>query len=400
MYVDITTNFAVKLVVMFPRSLTPPRTAFFLFGPRGTGKSTWLRQRFPDAHVVDLLPPDRALEYGKDPALLRREVERLPRGRWVVLDEVQRAPLLLDQVHFLMESQGHKRFVLTGSSARKLRRGASNLLAGRAVLRRMHPLTAAETGHAVTAAQAMRFGLMPLSVTASSDAEREEYLQSYVTTYLAEEIKAEGLVRDAGTFARFLDVASLAAGQRVNMARLASDAQVSRETVRSYFSIFEDTLLGTWLPAYRPRAKVKEVAARKFYWFDSGVLHAAAGGFRQPLPADWNGVLLEHWIHHEIRAFLDYSRSRGEFGYWRTPGGSEVDFVWWYGDRIVSVEVKASHRFKPGFLAGTAALASGKTLRSSWLVYLGDRELTDGGVRILPVATFLRRLHRGDVLGT
>jgi predicted AAA+ superfamily ATPase len=145
---------------------------------------------------------------------------------------------------------------------------------------------------------------------------------------------------------------------------------------------------------------VKEVASPKFYWFDAGVLHAAAGGFRQPLPSDWNGTLLEHWIHHEIRSFLDYSRSRGDLGYWRTPSGSEVDFLWWYGETMVAVEVKAGRRYKPEFRAGIRSLSEGKKLRSSWIVYLGDRELKDDRTWVMPARSFLRRLHAGEVLGT
>lgn len=385
---------------MFQRDLKLPAQAFFLFGPRGTGKSTWLRTQLPQAKVIDLLPPGTTLEYQKDPALLRREVEALSARNWVVVDEVQRVPQLLDEVHFLMENRGYRKFVLTGSSARKLRRGGTNLLAGRALLRRLYPLNAHETAFSVAPEQVLRYGMMPLSVTAADNMLREEYLSSYVTTYLNEEIKFEGLVRDAGSFARFLDVASLAAGQRVNLSNLARDAQVTRDTVRSYFSIFEDTLIGSWLPAWRPRAKVKEVALPKFYWFDCGVLHAAAGGFRQPLPADWNGILFEHWIHHEIQSFLHYARSRGDLGYWRTPSGSEVDFVWWYGKTMVAVEVKASRRFKPEFLSGIRSLGEGQKLRSSWVVYLGDRELKEAHTWVLPAHSFLRKLHAGDVLGT
>ena len=384
--------------VMYTRLLQPPTTAFFLFGPRGTGKSTWVHERFPQAHLIDLLPPGTALEYQKDPALLRREVEALAKSTWIVVDEVQRAPELLDEVHFLMENRGYRKFVLTGSSARKLRRGATNLLAGRAALRRMCPLNAAETNFALTATDVLRYGMMPLSVTADNDRQREEYLTSYVTTYLEEEIKAEGLVRNAGTFARFLEVACLTAGQRVNMAGLARDAHVSRDTVRSYFSIFEDTLLGSWLPAYRPRAKVKEVAASKFYWFDAGVLHAAAGGFRQPLPSDWQGVLFEHWILHEIRSHMEYARPRGDLGYWRTPSNSEVDFLWWYGDTRVAIEVKASTRFQSAFLRGIRSLEEGTPPKTSWVVYLGERELKEENTWILPAQSFLRKLHAGEVL--
>jgi predicted AAA+ superfamily ATPase len=385
---------------MYSRDLRLPGRASFLLGPRGTGKSTWLRAEMPRAKVIDLLPPVVALEYEKDPSLLRREVEALGTEQWIVVDEIQRVPKLLDEIHFLMENRGYRKFVLTGSSARKLRRAGTNLLAGRALLRRMYPLNAHETGFTVAARQALRFGMMPLSATAPSDDLREEYLQSYVITYLTEEIKFEGLVRDAGTFARFLEVASLSAGQQVNFSNLARDAQVPRDTVRSYFSIFEDTLIGSWLPAWRPRAKVKEVAQPKFYWFDSGVLHAAAGGFRQPLPADWSGILLEHWMHHEIQSYLHYSRSRGDLGYWRTPSGSEVDFVWWYGSTLVGIEAKAASRFRPDFLSGIRSLAEGRKLRSSWVVYLGDRELREGDTWVLPASSFLRKLHAGEVLGT
>jgi predicted AAA+ superfamily ATPase len=263
----------------------------------------------------------------------------------------------------------------------------------------MYPLNARETAFSVEPEQAIRYGMMPLSVTARSDRLREEYLTSYVVTYLNEEIKHEGLARNLGSFARFVDVACLSAGQRVNVSGLARDAQVTRDTARSYFGILEDTLLGFWLPAYRRRAKVKEVSLPKFYWFDAGVLHAAAGGFRQPLPADFRGVLLEHSILHEMRSFLDYAHARGDLGYWRTASGTEVDFVWWYGETLVAIEVKATGRFRSDFLKGIRSLAAGKKLRSSWVVYLGDRELKDGPTWILPVRSFLRRLHAGEVIG-
>ncbi len=168
-----------------------------------------------------------------------------------------------------------------------------------------------------------------------------------MTTYLTEEIRAEGLVRDLGGFSRFLEVAALAAGQTTNVSSLARDAGVARQTLRGYFDVLVDTLIGDWLPAYRPRAKVKEIALPKFYWFDAGVLHAAAGGFDQPLPADWNGVLLEHLVFHEIRSYLHYNNVKGSLGYWRTPSGSEVDFVWWYGAKMAAIEVKSSRSFRP-----------------------------------------------------
>lgn len=383
---------------MFPRNLALPRSAFFLFGPRGTGKSTWIRTALENAHVVNLLPAETMLRYERDPGRLRAEVLALPRDTWVVLDEVQRAPRLLDEVHFLMEEKGYKRFALTGSSARKLRRGAANLLAGRAIVRHMFPLTSREVGFSVPVRRSLQFGALPLSVTAPDDDAREAFLRAYVTTYLAEEVRAEALVRDLGGFSRFLSVASLAAGRTTNVSSIARDAAVSRETARGYFDVLVDTLVGTWLEAYRPRAKIKEVALPKFYWFDPGVLHAAAGGFDQPLPADWQGVLLEHLVLHELRAHMHYANTRGSLGYWATPSGSEVDFVWWRGSRMVAIEVKHGRKYRPEYRKGIGALLS-STKADSHVVYLGDEELAVDGTHVVPLETFLRRLHAGEILG-
>lgn len=382
---------------MYARSLTLPRRSFFLFGPRGTGKSTWIRTQLPEAHVVNLLQSDSMLRYQRDPSLFRGEVLALPRETWVVVDEVQRAPELLNEVHFLMEEKGYKKFALTGSSARKLKRGGANLLAGRATVRRLAPLTAQEVSFAIPVEQGLRYGALPLSVTADDDDEREDFLRSYVTTYLAEEIKAEALARDLGSFSRFLTVAALAAGQRTNVSSIARDAGVARDTVRGYFEVLVDTLLGSWLPPYRPRARIKEVAASKFYWFDPGVLNATVGAFDQPMPDDWNGVLLEHVLLHEIQSYLDYAGVKGNLGYWATPSGSEVDFVFWQGKKLVAIEVKHATTYRAEHRKGLAAL-TGIMPAATYLVYRGKQELRVDGTWILPVSTFLRRLHAGEVL--
>jgi len=383
---------------MFPRLLPPPRSSFFLYGPRGTGKSTWIRSRFEDAFTVNLLAAEVMLRYQRDPSEFRAEVLAQPKNRWIVVDEVQRVPQLLDEVHLLMEEKGYKKFALTGSSARKLKRGAANLLAGRAVMRKLFPLTAAEMDFAVPSAQLLRFGAMPLSVNAPNAEAREDFLRAYVTTYLSEEIKAEALVRNLGSFSRFLEVASLAAGQTTNVSSIARDAAVSRETVRGYFEVLVDTLVGSWLPAYRPRSKVKEVALPKFYWFDPGVLHAAAGGFDQPLPGDWDGVLLEHLVHHELQSHIHYAGVKGSLGYWATPSGSEVDFVWWHGRNVVAIEVKNGREFRRDWKKGIDAFRTGAAAKAC-IVYRGTRELEIDGTRVLPIDTFLRRLHAGEIVG-
>lgn len=383
---------------MLARGLACPRSAFFLFGPRGTGKSTWIRQTLPDACVVNLLPADAMIRYEREPGHFRAEVLAQPRRRWIVLDEVQRVPRLLDEVHWLMEERGYKRFALTGSSARKLKRGAANLLAGRAIVRHLFPFTVSEMGFVAPIRQRLRFGSLPMSVTATDHAAREEFLRAYVTMYLAEEIKAEALVRNLGSFSRFLTVAALGAGQTTNVSNIARDAAVSRDSARGYFDVLVDTLIGTWLPAYRPRAKVKEIGLPKFYWFDTGVLNAAAGAFDQPLPADWQGVLLEHVVLHEIRSYLHYAGVKGSLGYWGTPSGSEVDFVWWHGSKLVAIEVKHSARYRPEYRKGIASLLNSMKA-DSYVVYMGDRALNVDGTHVLPVETFLRRLHAGAIVG-
>lgn len=383
---------------MFPRDLRPPKSACFLFGPRGTGKTTWIRSTVPEALVMNLLAAETMLRYETNPAEFRAEVLAQPHGRWIVVDEVQRVPRILDEVHWLMEEGGYKRFVLTGSSARKLKRGGANLLAGRAIVKSLFPLTTHELDASRPLRQLLRFGTLPLSINADDDEGREAFLRAYVTMYLAEEIRAEALVRNLGSFSRFLSVAALAAGQTVNVSGIARDASVSREAARGYFEVLVDTMIGSWLPAYRPRARIKEVALPKFYWFDPGVLNAAAGFFDQPPPADWQGVLLEHLVLHEIRSHLHYAGVKGSLGYWATPNGTEVDFVWWHGSTRVAIEVKHANRYRAEFRKGLASLLA-STTATSYIVYLGDRELVVDGTHVLPVETFLRRLHAGDILG-
>ncbi|MBI4403099.1 MAG: ATP-binding protein [Deltaproteobacteria bacterium] len=384
---------------MYTRSLQPPNKAFFLFGPRGTGKSTWTKTIFSDAHRLDLLLTSESLRFQKSPSLIRAEVMAQPKSRWVVIDEIQKVPALLDEVHALIENEGYSRFVLTGSSARKLKRGSANLLAGRAVRRALFPLTSHETHYSIPIEQSLYFGQLPASISCKSDSERQEFLKAYVDTYLQEEIKAEALVKDIGSFARFIEIATLTAGQTTNVSGVSRDAGINRETVRGYFEILEDTLVANWLPAYRPRAKIKEVALPKFYWFDTGVLHAAHSGFAQPLPANIRGILLEHWLYQELMAYMHYEKVRGSIGYWATPSKTEIDFLWWYGEQLVAIEVKAADQFRDDFLKGIRALGQRKKVFKSYVVYLGKRELKMGDTWVLPIHEFLRKLYQGSVIG-
>jgi len=387
------------MLVVFTRRLALPARSFLLLGPRATGKTTWLRQRLPRARWYNLLLDRELLRLMRSPGAFRQEVEALPRGSWVVVDEVQKLPSLLNDVHdALAAAPGRWRFALTGSSARRLRRADVNLLAGRVVMRRMLPLTVAETGGEPPVDDLLRFGGLPLVRGERSGAARIDVLEAYVDTYLTQEIRAEALVRSLESFTRFLEVAALANAQVTSVASRARDAAVARPTVQGYFDVLADTLIGAWLAAWRPRAKVKEVRHPKFYLFDCGVVRALARRLREPLEGAERGVLLETLVFHELRAQIAYSGCGGELSYYRTPAGTEVDFVWTRGRSAVGVEVKASERWRPEFGRALADLHRAGVLSACFGVYLGDRALRDGPVRVLPVHEFLRQLAGGRVL--
>jgi len=244
---------------MYARTLAPPKTSFFLFGPRATGKSTWLRKVLPDAHWCDLLATDVYLRFLHEPAAFRREVEGLPNDTWVVVDEVQKVPALLDEVHGIIARHGRRyRFALSGSSARRLRRLDANMLAGRVVNRAFFPLTLAELDGDATIDDVLRTGLLP--GVRSEPEIAFETLEAYAANYLQQEIQQEALTKDLAGFSRFLRVAALLNAQIVNVSNVANEAQVARSTVTRYFGVLADTLIGVWLPAWQPRLKVREVA--------------------------------------------------------------------------------------------------------------------------------------------
>lgn len=385
---------------MYTRRLVLPERSFFLFGPRGTGKTTWLRDLLPDAHWVDLLADRELVRLLREPGLLTREVEALPARSWVVVDEVQKLPALLNEVQDLLVRRGPRiRFALTGSSARKLRRSDANLLAGRAINRRFFPLTASELGRDFDLDRALRFGTLPaVWADARGDADRIDILEAYAENYLTQEIRHEALVKNLDSFSRFLEVAAQMNAQVTNVSGIARDAGVARPTVQGYFEILIDTLVGVWLPAWRPRAKVKEVGHPKFYFFDTGAVRALARGLREPIAAVERGVLLETYLLHELRAWIDASGCGGELSYWRTPSGTEVDFVWNRGGRSVGIEVKAAERWRREDGAALRELLAAGRLRRAFGVYRGQTALRDGEVSVLPIGTFLARLAAGDVL--
>ncbi len=380
---------------LFPRILAPPAGTFLLLGPRGTGKSTWLRSRFPDAHRVDLLDERLYQSYLADAGLFAREISALEPGTWVIVDEVQRIPALLNEVHRHIEERG-LRFALCGSSARKLKRSDTNLLAGRAVARRMHSLVPEELGAAFRLDDVLRWGSLPVVWSAP---ERSEALEAYVQMYLREEIQAEALVRNLPGFARFLPIAALFHGQVLNVAGLARDAGVARVTVAGYLTILEDTLVAFRLHPFEGRLRVRERKHPKLYWADPGLPRALKRQLGSPGPEE-RGALFEGWIAGVLRAYRDYRRLFDDWYYW-APGHSssvEVDFLLCRGAKKVAIEVKATERFSEGAARGLRAISGLPGLARRILVHLGGRrQRTADGIEILPLTEFLA-LVEGDSL--
>lgn len=385
------------------RMLPVPEHSFFLFGPRGIGKSTWLKEVFTGAVYVDLLDSSLFLKLANDPHALEAIVGNHPQGSWVVVDEIQKVPILLDEVHRLMESR-RWRFALCGSSARKLRRGGINLLGGRALTLNMEPFSAAELGNRFELAFGLRWGMMPLV-----QFEREkaaDLLSAYVNTYLKEEIREEGLVRKVPPFVRFLTIAGQLNGQVVNGHNIARDAAVPRSNVETYFSILTDTLVGHFLPAWRPNLKVREQTHPKFYWFDPGVARAAAGLQHDPADRTWLGAALETLVYHELRVFNESVGRHRAISYYATNAGTEIDFVIETQKRhqespahIVCIEVKLAEKWDRKWERAMRDLKQrrGVVLDRMIGVYTGSRAWHFDGLDVLPATEFLRQLHQGKV---
>ena len=385
------------MTTMFARQPIPPDASFFLLGPRGTGKSTWLRRVLPGARWYDLLHTEEYLRLLADPSVFRREIEALPGKGWVVIDEVQRVSSLLNEVHSLIARLGDRwRFALCGSSARKLRRLDVNLLAGRAINRAFFPLVWTELAGTVRVDDVLSTGLLP-AIRSQPD-RAIDLLDAYAATYLREEIQQEALVKELGSFARFLRLAGLLNAQAVNLSNVAAESAVARVTVQRYFEVLADTLVGFWLPAWQPRLKIRERAAPKFYFFDPGVARAAAGRIRAPLHEVERGPLLETWILHELRAHLAWHNLGGELSYYRTGAGVEVDFIWQGPTISVGIEVKASPRWRPEHGAALKELIVRGAIQRAVAVYEGPAAQQDGPIRVLPVTEFCTQLT--EILGS
>ncbi|WP_194847000.1 ATP-binding protein [Candidatus Neptunochlamydia vexilliferae] len=376
---------------MYKRFLEKPLKgdhSFFLFGPRGTGKTSWLKSRIPNSLYIDLLDQEVFFELLKNP---HKVEEMIPKGfkEWIIIDEIQKIPPLLNEVHRMIENYRYK-FILTGSSARTLRRRGTNLLAGRALYYKMFPLTALELGKDFSLEKSLRFGQLPI-VHAQSVNPRD-YLKSYTHVYLREEVMQEGLVRNIGSFAKFLQVASFSQGSTLNMTQIAKDISIERKTVEEYFQIVEDLLLASRIPVFTKRTKRKTITHPKFYYFDVGVYRALRpmGPFDAPEEAE--GPALETLMLQEIQAMNHYFELDYEIYFWRTTDKLEVDFILYGPKGLIGIEIKRSKKIHSNDLKALKAFQEDYPSAKLYLFYGGSKRLYFDKIEAIPFQEALQTL--------
>lgn len=368
------------------RFLSTEKQSFFLLGPRGTGKSTFIRKAFPGAVYIDLLLPDVFRNYSAYPERLREMVHAQGKSKTVIIDEVQKAPQLLEVVHSLIEEKRGLQFILTGSSARKLRKGGVNLLAGRALMKHMHPFMAAELKGLFDLKKALQAGMIPLVLNSPDPAET---LHAYVDLYLREEVQMEGLTRNIGNFSRFLETVSFSHGAVLNTSNVARECQIERKVVEGYIGILEDLLLAYRIPVFARRAKRAVVSRPKFYFFDSGIFNTLRPSGPLDRPEEKTGAALEGLVAQHIRAWIDYRHPGCRLHYWRTSAGSEVDFIVYGKETFMAIEVKNSAIIHPQDLRALKTFGEDYPEAKRYLIYRGEERLKKDGISIEPAAEFL-----------
>jgi predicted AAA+ superfamily ATPase len=384
---------------MFKRILTlppPGKETFFLWGPRQAGKTTLLRQTYPQAYWIDLLKAEEFRRYTEHPELLRQELSVLSRGTeppFVVIDEVQKVPQVLDEVHWLMENRGVQ-FGLCGSSARKVKRGHANLLGGRAIRYEIFGLVSAELEKDFNLIRLLNHGYLPKHYLSDRPI---RVLNSYVADYLKEEVAAEGLVRNLPTFSEFLNISALSDSELVNFSNIARECSVSSHTIKGYFEILVDTLIGRWLPAYRKRPKRRVIGAPKFYFYDVGVVNFLARRKELEPGNELFGKAFENWVFHELNAYNAYKETYADLSYWRLASGIEVDFI--INDMETAIEAKSSNKITSDALKGLRHLKfDHPTVKKRIIVSLEKKERrTEDDILILPYDNFVSRLWSGQI---
>lgn len=366
--------------------------SFFLLGPRGTGKSTWLSEIMAKSLTLDLLQPEIHRRYLARPELLSEWLAANWKGQTVVIDEIQRVPELLSVVHQSIEKQ-KIRFILTGSSARKLKRTGIDLMAGRAAMSVSHPFMASELGSDFSLEKALVYGLVPL-VYASE--EPDATLNGYISLYLQEEVQAEGLVRNIGNFSRFLEVISFSHGSILNISEVSRECQVSRKTVEGYVAILEDMLLGARLPVFSKRAKRGLVKQSKFYYFDAGVFRSLRPKGPLDRPEELDGLTTEGLVYQHLNAWCDYTGDHKLF-FWRTPAGTEVDFIIYGQSTFYAVEVKNSRSVSRKDVRALKAFCSDYPESKAVLLYRGKERIKINDILCVPCEDFLVGLQPGQI---
>jgi predicted AAA+ superfamily ATPase len=381
---------------MLKRSLqlpSPGTETFFLWGPRQTGKTTLLQSTYPDAVYIDLLKAEEYRRYLNNPEYLRQELLSRDETPFVVIDEVQKLPILLDEVHWLHENR-NIHFALCGSSARKVKRGHANLLGGRAIRYELFGLVSSELSSDFDLNRFLNTGYLP-RIFFSGQPRR--LLNAYVANYLKEEIAAEGLVRNLPVFSNFLNLASLSDSETVNFSTIARDCGVSSQTVKEYFQILEDTLLGRWLPSFRKRPKRRVAQSPKFYFSDVGIVNILAKrGTVQP-GSELYGKAFENWCFHELNAYNIYSEAYAELSFWKLASGIEVDFV--VNDMEIALEVKSSEKISDNHLKGLRSLRVDHPAVKRRIVVCNDQKMrvTEDNIEIVPAQLFATMLWEGEL---
>ena len=369
----------------------PDHKNIFLFGVRGSGKTAMLKTLYPSALYIDLLDESLYQDYLSNVGLFYQEISTFRDDSLVIVDEIQRMPQLLNEVHRLIESS-NRRFILTGSSARKIKAKGVNLLGGRAGIKYLYPFIPEELGDDFNLDQALRYGLLPI-VYSSYD--RSDKLKDYVRTYLKEEIKAEALVRNLPSFVRFLEVAGLFHGQVVNMSAIAREAKIDRRSVNEFFSILEDTMLGFFLPAYSSKLKLRQQKGSKFYFIDPGIVRTIKKNF-DSVSVEEKGFLFEGLIAQILRAYGDYYNLYDDIYYWSSleTKQTEVDFILKKGQNLIAIEVKAKTQvFSQDYNKGLKAIGKLSNVKKRILVYMGKTiRKTEEGIDIWPFDFFCKNL--------
>ncbi|HEX2582586.1 MAG TPA: AAA family ATPase [Chlamydiales bacterium] len=374
---------------LLKRFFTPPKQSFFLFGPRGTGKSTWMRTLFPEALYINLLLSALREKFRAYPDELMKEVATLPKPATIIIDEVQKVPDLLAVVHALIEEKQGLQFILTGSSARKLRQGGADLLGGRALIKQLDPFMATELGEQFVLEKALKIGMLPLVWEAE---EPEEVLSTYASVYVDEEVQAEALVRNIGQFSRFLHVMSFSHGQILNGTNVARECSVKRHTVDNFIGILEDLLLSVRVPVFTHRAQRELTQHPKFYLFDVGIFRALRKMGPGDTDSEIEGPALEGLVFQHLRAWIHATKGRHDLYFWRTKAGLEVDFVVYGELGFWAIEVKNSKNLSPDDVRGLNHFVQDYPTAKPLLLYRGTSCLEYKGVLCMPVDLFLKQL--------